>query len=61
MTSHKIDELSEVAVAAIEIGRERRKKMKQLRTALKSNDDEKALDLAREIVGLSKEENQSAA
>lgn len=61
MTESRERGLTEIAEAAIQIGRERRKKMKKLKTALQKHDDETALGLAREIVGLSKEETESAA
>ena len=54
-------DFTEVAQTAIEIGRERRKKMKKLRTALQKKDEKTALNLAHEIVGLNRQKTESAA
>ena len=44
--------LRNFAETAIEIGRKRQKKMKKLKVALQNGEDEKALDIARDLVGL---------
>lgn len=53
-TADQEADLRSVAETAIQIGRKRRKKMKKLKAALQNGEDEKALDLARDLVGLGK-------
>lgn len=54
VTAEREAELRRFAKAVLEDGRKRRKTMKKLKVALQNGEDEKALDLARDLVGLGK-------